>query len=211
MSDCASDSGSTNGKDSGCEVEKPDKEQEPPFIPPDEELTNRIVQQVEFYFSDVNITKDAFLLKHVKRNKEGYVSLKLISSFKRVKHLAKDWRVVAFALAKSTKLEINEQGTKLRRLDPLPQYDQTTPSRTVVAMHLPHDKPTIENVAELFACFGEIALVRILRPGNPVPADVRSFVAKRPEMAGTVSALVEYVNTEAAQRAAKGRHDWPGN
>lgn len=66
--------------------------------------------QVEFYFSDENIVKDAFLLKHVKRNKEGFVSLKLISSFKRVKHLSKDWRVVAFALAKSEKLQINEQG-----------------------------------------------------------------------------------------------------
>ena len=50
--------------------------------------------QVEFYFSDANICKDKFLLKHVKRNKEGFVSLKLISSFKRIKHLTKDWRQV---------------------------------------------------------------------------------------------------------------------
>ena len=49
---------------------------------------------MEFYFSNANITKDKFLLKHVKRNKEGFVSLKLISSFKRVKHLCKDWRQV---------------------------------------------------------------------------------------------------------------------
>ena len=50
------------------------------------------VIQVEFYFSDANITKDKFLLKHVRRNKEGFVSLKLVASFKRVKHLTKDWR-----------------------------------------------------------------------------------------------------------------------
>ena len=48
--------------------------------------------QVEFYFSDANITRDKFLLKHVRRNKEGFVSLKLVASFKRVKHLTKDWR-----------------------------------------------------------------------------------------------------------------------
>ncbi|KAK3912337.1 La-related protein 6 [Frankliniella fusca] len=179
----------------------------PPFEPPDEELSRRIVDQVEFYFSDVNITKDAFLLKHVKRNKEGYVSLKLISSFKRVKHIARDWRVVAHALKQSTKLEINEAGTKLRRVDPLPAYDQTTPSRTVVAINLPHDKPTIESVAELFRCCGDIALVRILRPGNPIPADVRAFVAKHPEMHGVVSALVEFVRTESAL-AAVAKRDW---
>jgi la-related protein 6 len=210
QSDCGSDTGSTTGKDSGCEVT--DKPQEAPFVPPDDELANRIVSQVEFYFSDVNITKDAFLLKHVKRNKEGFVSLKLISSFKRVKHLAKDWRVVACALARSTKLQINEAGTKLRRLAPLPQYDETTPSRTVVAMHLPHDKPTIESVAELFSCYGEIALVRILRPGNPVPADVRNFVAKRPELNGVVCALVEFVNTASAERAVQSPdRDWKGH
>lgn len=200
LSDSASDTGSNGGgKDSGCEVTP--EVSEPPFTPPSEELSDKIVQQVEFYFSDANITKDAFLLKHVKRNKEGYVSLKLISSFKRVKHLTKDWRVVAHALTRSTKLEINEAGTKLRRLQALPQYDETTPSRTVVAVHMPIDKPTIENVAELFRSCGEIALIRILRPGNPIPADVRQFINKNPSLAGMVCALVEFVNSESARNA----------
>lgn len=138
-----------------------------------DELAEKIAGQVEFYFSDENIVKDAFLLKHVKRNKEGYVSLKLISSFKRVKHLSRDWRVVGVSLRKkSTKLQVNELGTKLRRLDPLPQYDQTLPSRTIIAAKLPVDKLTIESVAEVFRPCGEIALIRILRPGHPVPAEV---------------------------------------
>lgn len=205
LSDSASDTGSAGGgKDSGCEVTP--EVTEPPFQPPSEELADKIVQQVEFYFSDANITKDAFLLKHVKRNKEGYVSLKLISSFKRVKHLTKDWRVVAHALSRSTKLEINEAGTKLRRLDPLPQYDETTPSRTVVAVHMPIDKATIENVAELFKVCGEIALIRILRPGNPIPADVRQFINKNPSLAGVVCALVEFVASESARNAIQLQH-----
>lgn len=203
LSDSASDSGSRDGggKDSGCEVTP--EVTEPPFTPPSEELADKIVAQVEFYFSDPNITKDAFLLKHVKRNKEGYVSLKLISSFKRVKHLTKDWRVVADALSRSTKLEINEAGTKLRRKDPLPQYDETTPSRTIVAVHMPLEKVTIENVAELFKSCGEIALVRILRPGNPIPADVRQFINKNPSLNGLVCALVEFVHSESARNAIK--------
>lgn len=178
-----------------------------PFVAPDEETTKRILDQVEFYFSDANIVKDAFLLKHVRRNKEGYVSLKLISSFKRVKHLAKDWRAVAFAISKSEKLELNESGTKLRRKEPLPAYDQTTPSRTVVAINLAEEKPvTIESVAELFRGCGEIALIRVLRPGNPVPSDVRHFVNKHPEMGSNVSALIEFVRTESAHNAMS--KDW---
>ncbi|XP_071449324.1 la-related protein 6 [Hetaerina americana] len=228
--DLGEDSGSessTGGKDSGCDNDAEESEKKKdgdtaesqtgaaasltpaeeedgaPFEPPDDDLATRIVAQVEFYFSDVNITKDAFLLKHVKRNKEGYVSLKLISSFKRVKHLAKDWRVVAYALQRSAKLQVNEAKTKLRRVDPLPQYDETTPSRTVAVLDLPLERPTIENVAELFSPCGDIALVRILRPGNPVPADARPFVAKHPELATSVCALVEFERAECARKAVK--------
>jgi len=180
------------------------KEELPPMEEPSDDLCEQIVQQVEFYFSDANITKDKFLLKHVKRNKEGFVSLKLISSFKRVKHLTKDWRQVAVAIEKkSKKLEVNDLKTKVRRLDSLPEYDETTPSRTVVALNLPIERPTIEAVAELFSVCGEIVLVRILRPGNPIPADVKPFANKHPEMTDKVCALVEYERTEFAHKAVK--------
>jgi len=178
--------------------------EESPFSEPDEELCEKITQQVEFYFSDANITKDKFLLKHVKRNKEGFVSLKLISSFKRVKHLTKDWREVAFAIKQCSKLlEVNDLETKVRRLSELPAYDETTPSRTVVILNLPMERPTIEGVAEIFAACGEIVLVRILRPGNPIPADIKQYVAKHPEMQTKVCALVEYQLTEYAQKAVR--------
>merc|ERR1740129_372852 len=130
----------------------------PPMEEPNDDLCEQIVQQVEFYFSDANITKDKFLLKHVKRNREGFVSLKLISSFKLVKHLTMD-------------------------------------------------RPTIEGVAEIFTACGDIVLVRILRPGNPIPADIKPYVAKHPEMTTKVCALVEYERTEFAQKAIKELHD----
>merc|ERR1719480_523272 len=182
--------------------------EETPFEEPDDDLCEKITQQVEFYFSDANITKDKFLLKHVKRNKEGFVSLKLISSFKRVKHLTKDWRQVAFAIKKcSERLEVNDVETKVRRLEELPPYDETTPSRTVVVLNLPMDRPTIEGVAEIFTACGEIVLVRILRPGNPIPADIKQYVAKHPEMTTKVCALVEFERTEFAQKAVHELND----
>ena len=53
----------------------------------------------------------------------------------------------------------------------------------------------------MFKVCGDIVLVRILRPGNPIPADVRPFVNKHPEMAGKVCALVEFERTEFAMKA----------
>merc|ERR1719192_2511493 len=185
-----------------------DVKEEEPYEDPDDDLCEKIVTQVEFYFSDANITKDKFLLKHVKRNKEGFVSLKLISSFKRVKHLTKDWRQVAEAIErKSVRLEVNDVKTKVRRLDALPEYDETTPSRTVVALHLPLERPTIEAVGGIFSACGDIVLVRILRPGNPIPADIKPFANKHPEMTAKVCALVEFERTEFALKAVRELND----
>ncbi|KAJ8304023.1 hypothetical protein KUTeg_017606 [Tegillarca granosa] len=186
---------------------------EPEFIPPDDELKDKIIKQVEFYFSDANILKDAFLLKHVRRNKQGYVSIKLITSFKKVKSLTKDYRVVAYSLRQSDKLEVNEEGKKVRRKDPLPEYDETTPSRTVVAFNLPMENPTIENIAELFSKCGEVSLIRILRPGKSLPQDVKKHVTKHPEIGTTVCALVEFEKHEAAKNALEtmtNSDDWRG-
>ena len=68
---------------------------------------------------------------------------------------------VAYAIErKSYTLEVNDVKTKVRRLETLPDYDETTPSRTVVAINLPLERPTIESVAEIFSVCGEIVLVR---------------------------------------------------
>ncbi|XP_022105865.1 la-related protein 6-like [Acanthaster planci] len=173
------------------------------WTPPDEELKNRIIKQVEFYFSDANITKDAFLLKHVRRNKEGFVSLKLITSFKKVKSLSKDWRTVRYSLKSSTTLEVNEEGTKVKRKAPLPDYDETSPSRTVVAVNLPTENPSIESIAELFSKCGEISLIRILRPGKPFPPDVRKHIERHSEVRNKVCALIEFESGQSALKAAK--------
>ena len=152
-----------------------------------------------------NLKKDT---RKVKRNKEGFVSLKLISSFKRVKNLTKDWRQVAEAIErKSVRLDVNDVKTKVRRLDALPEYDETTPSRTVVALHLPLERPTIEAVGGIFSVCGDIVLVRILRPGNPIPADIKPFANKHPEMTAKVCALVEFERTEFALKAVRELND----
>ena len=173
------------------------------FPIPDEELRDKIIKQVEFYFSDANILKDSFLLKHVRRNKMGYVSIKLITSFKKVKSLTKDFRVVAFSLRQSVELEVNDEGTKVRRKNPLPEYDETTPSRTVVVVNLPQENPTMESVAEIFSKCGEVVLIRILKPGKTVPPDVKKYATKHPEIGTTTCAVIEFEKHEHAKAACE--------
>lgn len=183
-------------KDSGLESLNGSSEEE-------EELTQRIVAQIEYYFSDENILRDSFLLKHVRRNREGYVSLKLMASFRKVKSLTKNWELVREALrSSSTRLEVNAEGTKVRRREPLPEHDETAPSRTVVAFPLV-DRVTVEAVAEIFSRCGPISLLRLLRPGGPVPPCAKRFLQRHPEASGCSAAVVEFEHHEAASLAVR--------
>lgn len=198
------------GKDSGIETGCSGDDD---ITPPDNELLTKIINQVEFYFSDANILKDPFLLKHVRRNKEGYVSLKLIASFRKVKAFTKNWKVVTYSLRHSEKLEVNELGTKVRRRDPLPIQPETAPLRTVVALNLPFEKPVANDVQEMVSKYGEVILIRILKPDSPFPSDVKRYLAKCPEIGHVTSALIEFKSQDAATKAVQemdGKNDWRG-
>ena len=173
------------------------------FLEPSDQMCEEITRQTELVFSDASLSKDTFLLKHVKRNKEGYVNLKLlISAYKPIKRLTQDWRQIAFSIRKcSSRLEINELGTKIRRLEQVPCYDPSTPFKTIVATNFPMPSPTIKDVVNIFSSCGEIVQVRILRPGNPTSGDIKKYLASHPAMEGRVCAFVEFESHDLAQRA----------
>lgn len=91
------------------------------FDIPDEVYMKRIVAKAENYFSDENLCKDVFLMKHIRKNKEGFVNLKLVASLRKIKILTNNWKVVAYSIKQcSSKLEINESYDRIRRIDPIP-------------------------------------------------------------------------------------------
>lgn len=194
-----SDASEEGGRDSGIEAER-----EPDMVLPDQDLIDRIVTQVEIYFSDSSVMKDKFLLKHIRRNKEGYVSLKLVSSFKKIKQLTKDWRVVAHALTKaSCDIQINDLGTKIRRTSALPEIDDTPVTCTILALNLPLEKPGIDTVSQLFGKCGDIALIRVLRAGAPLSADIKPLASKYQALNKTNCAWIEFEAQEAVKEACK--------
>jgi len=176
-------------------------------VPLDSELALSIARQTELVFSDSAIGRDSFLLKHIRRNREGYVSLKLlISAYKPIKRLTNDWRQVAKAVRHcSNLLIVNSEGTKVRRVALLPAPVETPccNSRTVVASCFPQSSPSIRDVVNIFSMCGEIIQVRVLRPGNPTSGGVRRYLTAHPELHRTVCAFVEFEKPEAAEKAVR--------
>ncbi|KAK2516936.1 hypothetical protein Q9966_014864 [Columba livia] len=197
---------------------------------PDPQLVWRIVSQVEFYLSDENLAKDAFLLKHIQNNKMGFVRIKLLTSFKKaggsrcrpaglqsglhvegVKFLTHDWKLTLYTLRFSELLEANEEGTKVRWHVPIPEsWLSIPPSKLLLAWELlPREQDALsllqenflETITRTFSPFGAIASIHILRPGRKLPSDACKYASRLPELLSRCCSLVEYESLGSARRA----------
>ncbi len=164
------------------------------------DLKDKIISQTEWLFSDENLQKDGFLLKHVKRNKDGFVNLKLLSSFKKMRSVCKDYRVICEALKDSKLLQLNEECTKIQRKQPLPdKLFDNAPVRFVVVSNIKTDNPTMDFLSDMFSKNAQIEGVRIIRPGKKAPSDLQSHFAHNPELVNETIAVVEFETAELAE------------
>lgn len=167
----------------------------------DPHLQEKIVKQVEWYFSDENLLKDSFLMKHINRNKQGYVSLKLVASLRKVKTLSKDWKVVLESLRHSNLLRLNEEETKIRRLSPAPQVDFSHAAKTLLVTEYPQQDPNLADIEQHFGRYGEIARVRLVHPGRAIPLDIKPCKAQHSSLGKELCILVEFGSEEMARSA----------
>ncbi|KAJ8277396.1 hypothetical protein GJAV_G00074700 [Gymnothorax javanicus] len=192
---------------------------------PGADLQQRIATQLEYYLSNENLAEDAFLLKHVQRNRMGYVSLKLLTSFKKIRELTRDWRTTLAAARDSELLEVNEEGTKVRRKEAVPGWLLCIPAtKLLLAWNFlgehsaedpdrgPEQQGLMETAMRLFSCFGTISSLRILRPGKELPAELRRYSSKHFELGRKLCAVVEYEYLEGARKAyeALQQEQWLG-
>ncbi|XP_050072346.1 la protein homolog [Anopheles maculipalpis] len=75
-----------------------------------------IIRQLEYYFGDANLAKDKFMKEQLEKD-DGWVPLDVLLTFKRLKSLSEDKKVIVDAIAKSDEglIEISEDKEKLRR------------------------------------------------------------------------------------------------
>ncbi|XP_058808468.1 la protein homolog [Phymastichus coffea] len=111
---------------------------------PTPELLEKLKKQVEFYFGDVNMQRDKFLIEQTKLD-EGWVPMSIMLNFKLLASMSKDIDVILKALEESELIEISDDRKKIRRaLDkPLPAYNdeyrKAQEARTIYLKGFPLD------------------------------------------------------------------------
>ncbi|XP_009114365.1 la-related protein 6A isoform X1 [Brassica rapa] len=176
-------------------------------VPKDDELKQKIIRQVEYYFSDENLPTDKFLLNAMKKNKKGFVPISTIATFHKMKKLTRDHALIVSALKESSFLVVSSDEKKVKRLSPLPEI-RDPKIFTVLVENLPEDH-TDENIRAIFGKAGSIKSVSICDP-NAVEESEKG--CKKDKFIRTrLHAFVEYESVEAAEKAAatlNNEQDW---
>jgi len=163
----------------------------------EEAAAQKIMKQVEFYFSEENLPSDKFLLK--KLDGDQTVTLDTIMSFKRIKKLSADADTVRSAINQSAIVHVCADGNRVGRIEPLEleASHEEVNDRTVIAQNLPADA-SIDSLTELFSKVGLVRVVRVKHPGQE--HDLNFQVNVR---GGGSFAVIEYDTPDLATRAAE--------
>ncbi|XP_071553477.1 la protein homolog isoform X2 [Temnothorax nylanderi] len=122
---------------------------------PSEDLLTKIKAQVEYYFGNVNMQRDKFLIEQTKLD-EGWIPMTVMLNFKMLASLTKDVDVILKALETSDLMEISEDKKKIRRSPkhPLPEYNEgyrkAQEARTVYVKGFPLTDTTIDKLKAFF-------------------------------------------------------------
>ncbi|KAI6703448.1 hypothetical protein NL676_012584 [Syzygium grande] len=162
-------------------------------------LKRKIIRQVEYYFSDENLPTDNYMLGWIRKNKQGFVPIGIVASFRKMKKLTLDHSVVATALKESTFLVVSPDGKKVKRLHPLPSTEALDPKlRTVLVENLPEDH-SVENLKRIFI---EVGKVKSISVHDPSAVEESKKHGKSEKLHSTkLHALIEYETVEAAEKA----------
>ncbi|KFK43639.1 hypothetical protein AALP_AA1G152700 [Arabis alpina] len=163
-------------------------------VVPIDELKQKIIRQVEYYFSDENLPTDKFLLNAMKKTKKGFVPISTIATFQKMKKLTRDHALIVSALKESSFLVVSQDGKKVKRLSPLPEV-RDPKIFTVLVENLPEDHSD-ENIREIFGKAGSIKSISICDPNAAEESEKDKFIRTR------LHAFVEYETVEAAEKAA---------
>ncbi|XP_009468820.1 PREDICTED: la-related protein 7 [Nipponia nippon] len=159
-----------------------------------------IAKQVDFWFGDVNLHKDRFLREQIEKSRDGYVDISLLVSFNKMKKLTTDGKLIARAVKSSSVVELDLEGTRIRRRQPLGEQPKDVDSRTVYVELLPKNvnHSWIERV---FGKCGNVVYVSI--PRYRTSGDPKGFAFVEFETKEQAEKAIEFLNNPPEEAPRK--------
>ncbi|CAO1613455.1 unnamed protein product [Jaminaea pallidilutea] len=131
-----------------------------------QEAEAKLLKQVEFYFSDINLPYDKFLWT-LTRKDDGWVPLSTLASFKRMRPLREaltEEGILQLLQAQTKLLEVDAEGSRIRRKVPIERPTDSY-ERSIYAKGFPEETESLaEEIKVFFAehC-GHVNNVRLRR------------------------------------------------
>ncbi|KAI4318622.1 hypothetical protein MLD38_032301 [Melastoma candidum] len=175
----------------------------------DHELRQKIINQVEYMFSDISLVAHDSMAKRVSRESEGYVPISVIASAKRVKPFVSSADVLAHVLRSSPNLVVSSDGKKVKRRLPFTEKQkEDLQSRTVLVENLPEDHSN-HKLESIFGAVGRVRNIRICHPQEPNNGSSSPSMRSKGDLFVTnkLHALIEYDTMEAAENAVNKLND----
>lgn len=159
-----------------------------------------ITKQVDFWFGDANLHKDRFLREQIEKSRDGYVDISLLVSFNKMKKLTTDEKLIARALKSSAVVELDLEGTRIRRKKPLGERPKDEDDRTVYVELLPKNvnHSWIERV---FGKCGNVVYISI--PHYKSTGDPKGFAFVEFETKEQAAKAIEFLNNPPEEAPRK--------
>ncbi|KAL5197988.1 hypothetical protein ABZP36_001500 [Zizania latifolia] len=171
------------------------------------DVAHKIVKQVEYQFSDINLVANEFLLKIMNKDSEGYVPLSVIASWKKIKSLGATNQMLVKALRTSTMLIVSDDGKKVRRRQPFTEkHKEELQSRMIIAENLPEDSSR-NSLEKIFGVVGSVKNIKMCHPQEPSTARAASKSDTHTLVSNKMHALVEYETSQQAEKAVEKLND----
>uniref|UniRef100_A0A182JRD2 Uncharacterized protein n=1 Tax=Anopheles christyi TaxID=43041 RepID=A0A182JRD2_9DIPT len=170
---------------------------------------NSIRKQMEFYFSDANLTKDRYMGQLVRNGPcKSLIPLEEFLKFNKIKALTTRVDEIANALKNSTLLDLSDDGTKVRRKTEV-IVKANSEECTIYVESLP-PKADHDWVRNVFSSYGSVAYVslptfrnsRKIKEFGFVEFDEEASVQKALKAFQTFGGVLAYETTDPAKMAS---------
>lgn len=121
------------------------------------ELASRIQKQIEFYFSDANLSCDKFMSAQLAAHAEQAVPVSVLMTFKRVQALTEDPEVILDALKASESLIVDTEKKTVRRTAPFVKETAKKDGKVLYVSGFPKDT----SLDDLLAFFSGLENVKV--------------------------------------------------